>query len=676
MLKNKSYYFKQFGLASLAFILFSLTLIYTNLIPSSLDYKFYDFYNLLRPNKKVEFNNSNRISYLYIDDNTYKNTFRHNTLDRSILSRALLALKKYNPEAIIIDIIFAYPSNGKDDRLLVNATKELGNVYFPVAFSTKNSDSNTIPDYQINEISQFFDEINTTQQNDCPTISRLLLPLEGLITNARGVGHISESPDQDGILRHSQLVLKAGKKYIPALYLKTYLDFIQVPFNKIIVHWGNYLEIPALSSSWINKDIFIPIDKFGRTLIPFKNVWGKDFDSFTLQRFIELDSNGSLMGTLKEYLEGRIIIIGDASTGIADIARTPLNQKSPMLAIQSNMLNALFNNDFYRISNNDEILILSMIIAIILFITRLIKNQLLGFLVAIVSILILLPIFWIFFINGLIFPVSSLLIYSIFTIGLLALFTYIDLNRENKIIGKKNIQIEFEMNEARKIQLSMIPEKLPKIDGWEVEVFMQPASIVGGDFYDFAMDQDGSTNVILGDALGHGLAAGTMVTILKSLFLTNGEIQDLRTYLNTMNEKIKLFNIPKLYICVGILKILNNKVTFSSAGIPPILIIRNHSIIEHILKAPPIGFSKNFPYEVKEIQIFSSDKILLMSDGVIEQRDKLGEMFGRERLLKVMKNNLHLSIGELLNVIKSESLSWSKKKQFDDDVTMIGLVKL
>lgn len=676
MSKNKFYYIKQFSLASISFVIFSLLIIYLNLIPAGLDYKVYDYYSLIRPKNNIELNNSNRISYLYIDDETYRNTFRHNTLDRNILSRGLLALKKYNPEAIIIDIIFAYPSNKKNDSQLINSVKELGNIYFPVAFSITDSNSSTESENLKIQINPLFQEINTTKQNECPNIGRSMLPLMGLTQNARGVGHINESPDQDGILRHSQLLLRSGEKYIPALYLKAYLDFIQVPFNKITVNWGSYLKIPALRSSWIDKDIIVPIDNSGKTLIPFNNIWGKDFESFTLQRFLELDSNTNLTGSLKGYLEGRIIILGDASTGIADIARTPLNQKSPMLTIQSNMLNALINNHFYKIANNDEVLIFSLIITIILFITRFIKNQVVGLSIAILSILLLLPISFIFFMNGIVYPVASLLIYSILTIGVLTLLTYMHLNKENKTIGKKNIQIELEMNEARKIQLSMIPEKLPKIDGWGVEVFMQPASIVGGDFYDFALDKDGSVNIILGDALGHGLAAGTMVTILKSLFLTNGEVNDLKEYLNSLNEKTKLFNIKKLYICIAILKVLNNKVKFSSAGIPPIIIITDSLSVEHILKAPPIGFSKNFLYETREIELKPMDKILIMSDGLIEQHNFKGEMFGRKRLMNIVNSNLHLNVGDLLEVIKSGCLNWSGKNQFDDDATIIGLMKL
>jgi hypothetical protein len=78
-----------------------------------------------------------------------------------------------------------------------------------------------------------------------------------------------------------------------------------------------------------------------------------------------------------------------------------------------------------------------------------------------------------------------------------------------------------ELEEARQLQISMLPKDLPKIPHLDIAVYMKTATEVGGDYYDFHLDSDGTLTIVVGDATGHGLKAGTMVTTAKSLFNTH-----------------------------------------------------------------------------------------------------------------------------------------------------------
>lgn len=75
-----------------------------------------------------------------------------------------------------------------------------------------------------------------------------------------------------------------------------------------------------------------------------------------------------------------------------------------------------------------------------------------------------------------------------------------------------------ELEEARQLQLSMLPKELPALQNLDIAVYMKTATEVGGDYYDFNVSIDGTLTVVLGDATGHGMKAGTMVTTTKSLF--------------------------------------------------------------------------------------------------------------------------------------------------------------
>jgi len=88
---------------------------------------------------------------------------------------------------------------------------------------------------------------------------------------------------------------------------------------------------------------------------------------------------------------------------------------------------------------------------------------------------------------------------------------------QNKIIQAENERKTKELDEARQLQLSMLPKELPNLPNLDIAVYMQTATEVGGDYYDFQVGLDGTLTTIIGDATGHGMKAGTVVTITKRL---------------------------------------------------------------------------------------------------------------------------------------------------------------
>ena len=87
-----------------------------------------------------------------------------------------------------------------------------------------------------------------------------------------------------------------------------------------------------------------------------------------------------------------------------------------------------------------------------------------------------------------------------------------------KLLEADNERKTKELEEARKLQLSMLPSKVPSIKNIEIAAFMKPATEVGGDYYDFKYNHNGTLTVAVGDATGHGMKAGTMVATIKGLF--------------------------------------------------------------------------------------------------------------------------------------------------------------
>lgn len=243
---------------------------------------------------------------------------------------------------------------------------------------------------------------------------------------------------------------------------------------------------------------------------------------------------------------------------------------------------------------------------------------------------------------------------------------------------KRAIQIEHdrkakELEEARQLQLSMLPKKLPELPHLDIAVYMQTATEVGGDYYDFHVDANGTLTIVVGDATGHGMKAGTVVTASKSLFNTHAENPDILFTLKEMTRSLKKLDLHLLSMCMTLMKIKQNKIQVSAAGMPPVLLHRyDKGIVEELLiKGMPLGTFTEFDYQLEETTIQPGDTILFMSDGLPELFNDKEEMFGYEKIQEIFKSSAHLPVNGIINNLKEAGSSWIKGADPQDDITFV-----
>jgi len=230
-----------------------------------------------------------------------------------------------------------------------------------------------------------------------------------------------------------------------------------------------------------------------------------------------------------------------------------------------------------------------------------------------------------------------------------------------------------ELEEARELQLSMLPKDLPNLPNLDIAVFMQTATEVGGDYYDFHVGMDGTLTVVIGDATGHGMKAGTMVTTTKSLFNILAPNPDILSTFSEISRVIKGMKFHQLSMCLMLLKIQGEQLTVSSAAMPPALIYRknNKAVEEIFMKGMPLGAMNNFPYLLKESHLAKGDTVLLLTDGLPELKNDNNEMYGYDRT----KTEFH-SVGEhepeeIVEHLKNSASQWVNGVEPDDDVTFV-----
>jgi len=244
---------------------------------------------------------------------------------------------------------------------------------------------------------------------------------------------------------------------------------------------------------------------------------------------------------------------------------------------------------------------------------------------------------------------------------------------QNIIIQAENDRKTSELEEARELQLSMLPKELPNHPNLDIAVYMKTATEVGGDYYDFLVGMDKTLTAVIGDATGHGMKAGTMVTITKSLFDSLASSENILETFDRISKVIKGMEIRQLSMCLMMLKIKGDQLFISSAAMPPALIYRKKKkIVEEIfMKGMPLGAINNFPYPLKESYIEKGDTILLMSDGLPELSNANEEMYGYDRTKTEFCSVGEKEPEEIVDHLKNSASQWANGNTPDDDVTFV-----
>ncbi len=234
-----------------------------------------------------------------------------------------------------------------------------------------------------------------------------------------------------------------------------------------------------------------------------------------------------------------------------------------------------------------------------------------------------------------------------------------------------------ELEEARRLQLSMLPAQVPQLPDFEIAAYMKPATEVGGDYYDFHVSPDGTLTVVIGDATGHGLKAGTIVTATKSLFNAFASEPDIITFFRASSRALKAMNLRGLFMAMTMIKIKDRTLIVSAAGMPAMLIYRatTQAVEEVTLTGMPLGSVLTFPYKERTLELSTGDLVMLMSDGFPERFNMNDEMLDYSKAKTVLAEVACQSPQSIINHFVEVGDEWAGGRLQDDDVTFVVLKK-
>ncbi|MEW5692866.1 MAG: SpoIIE family protein phosphatase [Candidatus Hydrogenedentota bacterium] len=253
-----------------------------------------------------------------------------------------------------------------------------------------------------------------------------------------------------------------------------------------------------------------------------------------------------------------------------------------------------------------------------------------------------------------------------------------DLDNRLQELSTEKDQNEKELKIAKEIQKELIGGSYPVLENIKIETFYEQAGgSIGGDFYFIEKDKEGDAVVFVGDVSGHGVPAALIMSLVT--FLIRRQIIErikLSDILKNIDREIRtILPDTALFITALLFRVdvRKKKIYYSTAGHHPFLLynFRTNKVIEPQHETVYINCPFEGKYEEYNVNFEEGDRMVIVSDGVIECRGMFDEFFDIGRIRRALLNYPHLGTSEFLNFIKEQLYSFNMKKKFDDDVTMI-----
>lgn len=252
---------------------------------------------------------------------------------------------------------------------------------------------------------------------------------------------------------------------------------------------------------------------------------------------------------------------------------------------------------------------------------------------------------------------------------------------QNAILYKEqmeNERLKESMKIAQNIHASLL--QIPHLMAQNIEIFgwTQACDETGGDYFDLIELNESRMEVVVGDASGHGIGAALTMLItrssLKTLYQQNLPLDYM---FNILNNRLSADTTDEKFMTLfcGSINPQTNVLSYCSAGHDgPLLIREGQEMRELDSTGIPLGMMPDYAYETSEgIQLIKGDILILGSDGTWEAMNQNKEVFGKERIIKIAKDNNKKTAKEINIILQAEIRKFIGNEKIRDDMTLIIL---
>lgn len=248
-------------------------------------------------------------------------------------------------------------------------------------------------------------------------------------------------------------------------------------------------------------------------------------------------------------------------------------------------------------------------------------------------------------------------------------------------LKEENLRLSAEIEITRRLQQMILPktEELEQIEGLDIAGFMEPATDVGGDYYD-VLNQNGRIKIGIGDVTGHGLESGVVMIMVQTAIrtlMTQNEADPLK-FLSVINRTI-FDNVERINsdknLTLSLLDYEDNCLRLSGQH-ESLIVVRKGGEVE-IIDTIDLGFPVGLEEDISdflgetEILLNPGDVVVLYTDGITEAEDPKGEMYGLERLCEIVSRNWEQSAQEIKTAVINDVKQHIDTQTVYDDITLL-----
>ncbi|TXT25330.1 MAG: stage II sporulation E family protein [Gallionellaceae bacterium] len=508
---------------------------------------------------------------------------------------------------------------------------------------------------------------------DYPYSLRSIPILDGA---ASGHAILSAEPEK-GVVRRVPLAASVGGQPYPALSIELLRAAAGEPGFRIRGNSSGILSVGV-------GDVEIPTEKDGRLWVYFS--------PRNAARFVSaadvLDGN-----IAPDALKNKLVLLGVTGVGMLDDQATPVGQRMPGVEIHAQVLENIFDNQLLRRpiwASWAEILLLVVPgLAAIFAPVWSLRRAVAALLLLLVPPAAALAAYrWGLLLDGATPSVGLSIIFSASLAFALARANLKRRNLEKKLQAEREqaARLAGEMDAARRIQAGMLPgaeNAFPDETRFSLMAFMQPAKVVGGDFYDFFLLDPDRLFFMIGDVSGKGLPASLFMAISKTLChsLAIRHEGNVSRIARAFNAELSHANPEMLFVTgvIGILDLRDGRLAYCNAGhdAPYRTAAASGALtrLEEGDGGPPFSVIENFPYDSAQIQLQAGDRLVLITDGITEATNPAGELFGAMRLKDCLEQggNASLSPKQLCVSLLDQVREFESEAGPTDDKTLLVL---
>ena len=240
--------------------------------------------------------------------------------------------------------------------------------------------------------------------------------------------------------------------------------------------------------------------------------------------------------------------------------------------------------------------------------------------------------------------------------------------------------IQKELETARQIQHSILPESVPQIAGLDIAARYLPMAAVAGDFYDFVVLDSQRVGIFVADVSGHGMPAALIASMLKIAFAAQADhAADPAMVLQGLNQALcGKFQHHYVTAAYAVIDMEKHVLTYAGAGHPPSLLWNRSSVDVHEVAENGLFLGKFVfaTYTSVEVPIAPGDWYLLYTDGIPETTNPSQIEFGTERFREFLSHDRNTSANQFADQLLQDLARWSGRPEgedLEDDITMVAV---